>query len=80
MAIITDATSDWSAGVTLASDEVWQCQSGWVRISTEASPAENDGIILRGERGDGLAIASGKTVKYKIASGTAPHIIVREAL
>jgi hypothetical protein len=79
MAIIDDADSDWSAGTLLSSDEVWQCQSGWVRISTEGSPEANGGIILRGDRGDAVTIASGKTVKYKVASGVAPHIIVREA-
>lgn len=79
MAIITDADENWSAGTTLTQDEVWQCQSGWVRLSTETSPDDNGGILLRGERGDAVTIASGKTVKYKRASGAGPHAIVREA-
>lgn len=79
MAVITDATDSWSAGVVLAADEVWQCQEGWVRISVEASPDEDDGILLHGDRGDAVLISSGKTVKYKKDSGVGPHVIVREA-
>ena len=79
MAVITAITNDWPAGVTLAADEVWQAQSGWIRISVEGSPDENDGIILKGERGDAVTIASGKTVKYKIASGVGPFQLNRAA-
>lgn len=70
MAVITDADRDWSTGVAISSDEVWQCRQGMVLISTEASPAENDGVLLQGRRGDAITISSGQTVKYKLASGT----------
>lgn len=78
MSLITDATEEWSSGVTLTADEVWQAQSGWILISTAVSPGANDGIILRGERGDAIAISSGKTVKYKVSSGAAPFVLSRE--
>lgn len=78
MPLITDATNEWSAGVTLTADEVWQARSGWIRISTAASPGADDGIVLRGDRGDALQISSGKTVKYKISSGAAPFVLSRE--
>lgn len=80
MAVINDASTNWSAGVLLTEDEVWQAQSGWFRVSTEASPAEDDGIILRGDRGDAVTISSGKTVKYKLMSGQTPIKMTRTAV
>ena len=75
MAEITDAGSDWSAGTgALATDEIWQCQEGAVRLSTEGSPGAKDGVILSGNRLDAWRISAGMNVKYKLASGNEAHI------
>jgi hypothetical protein len=80
MAVVTDATEEWSAGTVLAENEVWQAQTGWFRVSVEAAPGLDDGIILRGDRGDAIEISSGKTVKYKVIGGQRPARMVRETV
>lgn len=81
MAAITEITENWSAGVTLTEDEVWQAQDGKIKISTKASPDPDDGIELWGSRKDAISISSGKTVKYMRVKGTnAPCKLTREAV
>lgn len=79
MAEITNATRAWSSAVALSSDEVWQARNGDFLVSTEASPSENDGVLLRGKRGDAITVSSGLSVKYKLASGTS-GVITRTAV
>lgn len=70
---ITDAAATWNAsGVTLSADEVWQVHQGWVLIDTDATVANRLGIRLA--ENESLRIASGKTVYYKLASGTSALI------
>lgn len=76
MALITDITAAWSAGTVLAATEIWQCRAGKVAISVQAAPAADEGIEL--VAGDAIKIASGKTVKYRLAGGSASSI-AREA-
>ena len=77
MPLITNVTSAWSSAVTLTTDEVWQARRGGVFVSTAASPAANDGVLLR--EGTALQIASGRAVRYRteVAEGA---IIAREAI
>lgn len=72
MARITDIAATFDAGVTLTADEVWQCQSGIVELSTDASPAAGDGIRLR--QGEGVRFSSGLTVKRRRVETTAAVI------
>ena len=39
MALITNATTDWSAPVTLTEEEVWQARRGSVYVTTTSSPS-----------------------------------------
>lgn len=63
---ITDAAATWSAGSLLSADEVWQVMDGQVFLDTDAT--NRSGIRL--SPGDSLRVASGKTVYYRLASGT----------
>lgn len=74
MADITDITAQWSAGTPTAGTETWQVQEGAVCLSVRAVPDAAGGIRL--ERGDAVKIAAGKTVKYRLASGSAATINV----
>lgn len=58
MPLITNVTTAWSTAVTLTTDEVWQARSGGVYLSTAATPAATDGVLLR--EGTALQIASGR--------------------
>jgi len=77
MALITDATTGWSAPVTLADDEIWQTRYGSVFITTTASPDAADGFNLL--QGEGVLIRSGRSVRYR-KDGTTDALIVREAV
>lgn len=74
---ITNIPETWSAPVNVTSDEIWQAVSGSIFITAEASPAAADGIRL--DLTGGVRIASGKTVRFRSASG-APAELAREAL
>lgn len=78
MARIQATNTDWSAGTELTEAETWQVVEGKAWITVEASPGDDDGILLHGERG--VQIASGKTVKYKLATGYGFADIRREAV
>jgi hypothetical protein len=77
MALIRDANAQWSAPVTLDTDEVWQARSGIVFLTTSSDPDPEDGLslVLR----DGLRLGSGLTVRYRTETDTAA-LIVREAV
>jgi hypothetical protein len=72
MAEINNVTAAWSAGTALTVAEIWQCQEGAVRLSTEAAPTAADGILLRAEKA--VQFAAGVTVKYKLHQANASTI------
>ena len=76
MAKITNATGSWQS-VTLAADEIWQVREGSVEIDTDATQAARGGLLL--QHLQSVNISSGKTVYYKLASGTSA-VISRNAL
>lgn len=67
---VTDATASWSAGTVLSADEVWQAIDGTIFLETDGS--NRSGIRLAPN--ESLRIASGKTVYYRLASGTSAII------
>ena len=77
MPLITDASSTWSAPVTLTSDEVWQARREGVFLATTTSPGPDDGVLLR----DGAAVqfSAGRSVRYRLAGRNAA-LIAREAV
>ena len=77
MALITDATTAWSSQETLVNDEIWQAREGSVFLTSETSPAPNDGIALTIR--EGLRLPAGAVVRYR-KEGTTSAVIVREAL
>lgn len=77
MALITDATTAWSAVVTLLTDEIWQAREGSVFLTSTASPAADDGIALTLR--EGVRLVAGTQVRYRKEGSTAA-VIVREAL
>lgn len=76
MAILTDATTDWSTPITLTTDEVWQTRAGSVYVTTTASPAADDGIWL--QENHAVRFAAGVSVRYR-KEGTTDATIAREA-
>lgn len=72
MAIFTDITAAWSAGEITTGTETWQCRAGSVFLTVEAAPAADDGVRLN--EGDGVKIASGKTVRYRLAGNSASKL------
>lgn len=64
---IDNATSAW-ASVTLAADETWQVWEGVWAVDTEAT--EGDRLGLRMFPGDSKVFLTGKTVYYRLVSGT----------
>ena len=77
MALIRDAKAQWSAPVTLQTEEVWQARSGVVFLTTSAEPEPEDGLalVLR----DGLRLGAGVTVRYRTEADTSA-LIVREVV
>lgn len=65
MAVITDADEDWSAGVVLVADEIWQCRGGSVAVATGASAPVSllDGVELGPP--ESVFLSSGLTVYYR---------------
>ncbi|WP_375175509.1 hypothetical protein [Pseudooceanicola sp.] len=71
MTVITDATTDWSAGVTLTVDEVWQNKRTTpLSLATGASaPGDDlDGVQLGPY--DSLFLSAGVTVYYRKADSS----------
>lgn len=77
MALIIDATSAWSAPVSIASDELWQARQGSIYLTTSNAPGPDDGLSL--VEGQGIYVKAGSAVKYR-RQGTALAVIAREAL
>ena len=77
MALITDATTSWSAAVTLSTDEIWQTRKGSVFVTTTAIPAPNDGIGLH--ENHAVRFPAGASVRYR-KEGMTESLIVREAV
>ncbi len=77
MALISDATTGWSAPITLTDDEIWQTRYGSVFLTTTASPVAADGFNLT--QGEGVLIRAGRSVRYR-KDGTTEALIVREAV
>jgi len=75
MATYNDAVAAWSTPITTAGTETWQCRTGSIFLTVEASPAANDGIRLNA--GDAVKIGTGKDVSYRLAGGSAA-LIARE--
>lgn len=77
MALITDATTAWSAPITLGADEIWQARRNGVFLTTTASPDDDDGLLLR--EGSAVHLSAGVTVRYR-KEGAAAVVVVREAV
>ncbi|MEM6889084.1 MAG: hypothetical protein AAF636_13200 [Pseudomonadota bacterium] len=75
MALIKDATEDWSAPIALSNTEIWQVREGNVFVSTDAAPEPDGGLNLFEQAG--LRIAAGLTVRYR-KTGTTSALIARE--
>lgn len=71
MARITNASNDWQS-VTLSADEVWQVRAGAVLLDTDASAPDREGILV--QTFEALRFSSGRTVFYRLASGTSALI------
>ena len=74
MAQITDAADAWSAGTLLSADQVWQCTSGRVYVTTDPSPAAGIGGIILGQN-ESIRFSNGLTVKYRRVYPGDPTII-----
>ena len=77
MALITDATTTWSAPVTLAADEIWQARKGRVFLTTTASPDVDDGIELHEIHA--VRLSAGAELRYR-REGAGTALIVRETV
>jgi hypothetical protein len=75
MALIKDATLDWSSPITLDQEEIWQTRSGSIFITTTESPDPDDGLalVLR----DGIRLKAGSILRYR-REGSAFAVIARE--
>lgn len=61
--MFVNATSEWSAPITLTSAEIWQARS-WAFITTATAPESlTDGIEM--QPGDAIRFASGQAVRYR---------------
>ena len=67
MPLIDDASTDWSAPVTLAADELWQVRAGVAFITTDAAPEADGGWVLY--RGRSLRLSAGLDVRYRRGPG-----------
>ena len=77
MALITDATTNWSAPITLVTQEIWQARKGSVFVTTTGSPAAEDGISLH--ENHAVQFPAGVSVSYR-KEGNTEALIVREAI
>lgn len=77
MALVTNATTAWSAPITLASDEIWQTRKGSVFVTTTATPAAEDGLALH--ELNAVQLPAGAAVRYR-KEGSTEALIVREAI
>lgn len=77
MALLADATTTWSAPLTLPTDEIWQARHGSVFVTTTASPVANDGLGLHETHA--VRLPAGAVVRYR-KEGAADALIVHEAV
>ncbi len=77
MSLITDATTGWSAPITLASDEIWQTRKGSIFVSTTTTPDAEDGLALH--EFHAVQFPAGSQVRYR-KEGSGEALIVREAI
>lgn len=77
MALITDATTDWSAPVTLTTEEIWQTRKGSVYVTTTADPDDEDGLALHETHA--VRLPEGAILRYR-KTGETEALIVREAV
>jgi len=78
MAVVTDATDEWSSAVTLSSAEFWQVRTGPLFVATGATTAPSDlydGLLLAD--GDILALASSEVVRYRSGRPDGKAVFVR---
>lgn len=75
MALILDVANTWSAPVTLSANEVWQSRQGRVFVTTTATPAAEDGIVLNEIHA--VQFSAGLSVRYR-KEGAVDAVIVRE--
>lgn len=77
MAIITDATFEWSTPVVLANNEIWQARGAYLIITTTTEPDAEDGLSLRDH--EAIHLSAGSTVQYR-KEGTGRLRIIREVV
>lgn len=77
MALITDATTGWSAPVTLTADEIWQTRKGAVFLTTAVSPGAEDGLALH--EFHAVQFTAGSAVRYR-KEGPTEALIARETV
>lgn len=77
MALISDATTTWSAPLTLTRDEVWQARTGSVYITTTDTPVPGDGLMLH--QTHAIQVSAGSVVRYR-KEGPGDAIIARETV
>ncbi len=77
MALITNATTNWSTAIVLTDNEIWQTRKGSVFVTTTASPDADDGLGLH--ENHAVQFPAGSTVRYR-KEGSTDALIVREAI
>lgn len=77
MTIITDASTTWSAPVSLTTDEIWQTRKGSIFVTTSATPGTDDGISLH--ENHAVRFSAGVSVRYR-KEGITETAIVRESV
>lgn len=73
---ITNASGTWQS-VTTAASEIWQVRTGSVEIDVDTTEGDRGGLLL--SQGQSVTVSTGKTVYYRLASGTSA-LISRNAL
>jgi hypothetical protein len=56
-------STSWQTYGPLAAEELWQCRKGKVLITLEAVTDNDQGAVLA--EGDGIYVATGKTVRVR---------------
>lgn len=78
MPVVPNITSSWSDQISVVENEIWQCKAGTAALTTEASPSDDDGILLKGYSGHAVTISAGRSVRIRSVSRE-PAVVVREA-
>lgn len=77
MALITDATTQWSDPVTLVQDEIWQARRSDAFVTTTENPDAQDGLRLF--ENQALRFSAGTKLRYRVSKDNGAPI-VREAV